>query len=196
MNDGPGAVGEDIGAKFKAAWEVFSTTCGRFLAPEASYQAWFAHYLISQFGIDRVAREPNFKHKQFADGQYRERIPGGEVKLDVVVTRVPGIHLPHYALVEAPSIRRIGDLAVISELKVAATQGGGLDHSEVVRDVWKLAMLLEEARAVGVRQPWAFACILDNHPTRRYNADHLWRRIRELDEHPGVEVLFRRVEPV
>lgn len=49
-----------IGAKFRAAGEVFARTCAAAVAPEATFQAWFAHYLISQFGIDRVAREPIF----------------------------------------------------------------------------------------------------------------------------------------
>jgi hypothetical protein len=44
---------ENIDAKFRAAWEVFGRTCAGAVAPEATFQAWFAHYLISQFGIDR-----------------------------------------------------------------------------------------------------------------------------------------------
>ena len=78
--------GEDVATKFEAAWSVFGQTCSKFVAPEASYQAWFAHYLITQFGIDRVAREPIFKHLHFAS-EWRGNLPGGEVKLDVVVTR-------------------------------------------------------------------------------------------------------------
>ena len=45
--------GEELAAKFEAAWLVFGQTCSHFVAPEATYQVWFAHYLISQFGIDR-----------------------------------------------------------------------------------------------------------------------------------------------
>ncbi len=78
--------GEELAAKFEAAWLVFGRTCSHFVAPEATYQAWFAHYLISQFGIDRVAREPNFKHRHFTS-RWAEHAPGGEVKLNVVVTR-------------------------------------------------------------------------------------------------------------
>ena len=89
--------GEDVAAKFTAAWEVFSRTCGNARAPEATYQAWFAHYLISQFGIDRVAREPTFRHwKMFAPSPFLARFKGQEIKLDVVVTRRPGIDMPHW----------------------------------------------------------------------------------------------------
>lgn len=35
---------EDIDAKFRAAWEVFARTCSAAFAPEATFQAWFAHY--------------------------------------------------------------------------------------------------------------------------------------------------------
>lgn len=181
---------EDVGRKFEAAWDVFSQTCAASVAPEATFQAWFAHYLISQFGIDRVAREPIFKHKEFVANQWSPRLRGGEVKLDAVVTRVPGIYLPHYALVDGPSIRRLGDLAVISELKVSATQKGGLDHTEVCRDIWKLSMLLEEAEASGAAMPLAYACILDNHPIKKYDRSHLERRVAEFGQHAGVRVLF------
>jgi len=88
--------GEELAAKFEAAWLVFGQTCSHFVAPDATYQAWFAHYLISQFGIDWVAREPNFKHRHFTS-RWAEHAPGGEVKLNVVVTRQHGLALPHYA---------------------------------------------------------------------------------------------------
>jgi hypothetical protein len=38
---------EDVAKKFEAAWEVFTKTCAGAVAPEATFQAWFAHYLIS-----------------------------------------------------------------------------------------------------------------------------------------------------
>lgn len=183
-------MGEDVGRKFEAAWEVFSRTCAGSVAPEATFQAWFAHYLISQFGIDRVAREPIFKHKEFESNPWSTLLRGGEVKLDAVVTRVPGVYLPHYASVPEPSIKRIGDLAVISELKVSATQKGGLDHTEVCRDIWKLSMLLEEAEVKKRPRPLAYACILDNHPDRSYNRVHLERRLAKAGQHAGVRVLF------
>ena len=86
---------EDFDLKFRAAWDVFAPTCAASIAPEATYQVWFAHYLISQFGIDRVAREVIFRHKYF-DSPYRNRLRGDESKLDAIVTRTPGINLPHY----------------------------------------------------------------------------------------------------
>ncbi|NMM25542.1 MAG: hypothetical protein HHJ11_19065 [Phycicoccus sp.] len=119
---------EDVAAKFEAAWEVFARTCANAVAPEATFQAWFAHYLISHFGIDRVAREPIFKHLH-PDSQWQALVPGGEVKLDAGVMRKPGVNLPHYIL-RAPDkdggltgMMSLADLAVISELKVAAIAG-------------------------------------------------------------------------
>jgi hypothetical protein len=61
---------KNIDAKFRAAWEVFARTCAAAVAPEATFQAWFAHYLLSQFGIDRAAPGPIFKHALLAQ-------PGG-----------------------------------------------------------------------------------------------------------------------
>lgn len=190
-SDGP----EPIADKFVAAWEVFARTCGQYLAPEATYQAWFAHYLISQFGVDRVAREPGIKHKHFVHEPWSAKVRGSHVRLDAVVTRTPGIHLPRYS-----PIYRSGDttglgvlrrLAVISELKVAATTGEGLDHTEVARDVWKLSLLLSEYERVfpGQPTPLAFACVLDNHPTRTYRWDYLDQVIDATGKHQGVTVL-------
>ena len=67
---------EDVAAKFEAAWEVFARTCAHAVAPEATFQAWFAHYLISQFGSDRVAREPIFKHLH-ADWKWQALLRAG-----------------------------------------------------------------------------------------------------------------------
>ena len=158
--------GEDVAAKFTAAWEVFSRTCTAAVAPEATFQAWFAHYLISQFGIDRVAREPNFGHRtMFAPSPFVGRFQGQEIKLDVVVTRRPGIDMPHWVHrrdSKHGGTALLGDLAVISELKVASTRGKGLGYTAVCRDVWKLSMLLGEADRHVLEAPLAYVCILDN----------------------------------
>lgn len=177
--DEPHRPGEDVAAKFTAAWEVFSRTCTAAVAPEATFQAWFAHYLISQFGIDRVAREPDFGVDHLGP-PWRARFPGQSVMVDIVVTRTPGIDLPRRALLveDRTGTRRLADLAVISELKVASTQGEGLDYTEVCKDVWKLSMLLGEADRHGLEAPLAYVCILDN-AKRRFRLSHLHHRLVE-----------------
>lgn len=182
---------ENFDLKFRAAWDVFASTCAASVAPEATYQVWFAHYLISQFGIDRVAREPNFKHSRFRSS-YRDKLRGNEVKIDVVVSRDPGIDLPHYIHREGVGEGGIGalnQLAVIAELKVSATQGEGLDHTEVCMDFWKLSMLLEEADHIGIEAPLAYVCILDNHRSKRYNFDWLAQRLDREGFDPRVRML-------
>lgn len=185
--------GEKVAAKFEAAWSVFGQTCSHFVAPEATYQAWFAHYLISQFGIDRVAREPNFKHRHFTS-PWAEHVAGGEVKLDVVVTRQHGLALPHYVHRGGlgDGLHTLVDVAIISELKVAATQGEGLSHTEVAQDVYKLSMLLDEMERrdlVGPR-PLAYFCLLDNRVGHRYNREWLTKRLSSVAAHEGVKILF------
>jgi hypothetical protein len=186
---------ENIDAKFRAAWEVFARTCAGAVAPEATFQAWFAHYLISQFGIDRVAREPIFKHKDLGS-TWQNMVPGGEIKLDAVVLREPGVHLPHYVhrVGASPSdltgMATLADLVVISELKVASTAGGGLDHREVAQDVYKLSLLLEEAGRRAIAEPLAYVGILDNNPRKRYRREGLDRRLAMLDHHPRVQLLW------
>lgn len=183
---------EDVAAKFVAAWEVFSRTCAATVAPEATYQAWFAHYLISQFGIDRVAREPDFGHHSFTSPLV-ERFKGHQVMLDAVLTRQPGIIMPRRAHREGRDIGGLpllGDLAVIAELKISCTQGQGLAHTEVARDFWKLSMLLTEADRHSLPAPRAYVCVLDNHPTRTYNREWLLTRLADDPVDDRVQLLF------
>lgn len=194
---------EEIDMKFQAAWGVFATTCSRFLAPEPTYQAWFAHYLISQFGIDRVAREPMVKKQHFFDSPWKAMVEGDHVRLDAVVTRDPGVHLPHYAnrrdrAGDGSGLERLRCMAVISELKVTATQGDGQDHREVARDAYKLSMLLDELERSGVPEadlPLAYLCVLDNHPTKVYDRSRLERRFAALPRDPRVTVLLHPAKP-
>lgn len=188
---------ESVSGKFEAAWEVFAKTCSRFAAPEPTYQAWFAHYLISQFGIDRVAREPMIKKAAFEETAWKAKVRGDHVRLDVVVMREPGVHLPHYAnrLDRSPDgsgLQRLRRMAVISELKVTATQGDGQSHTEVARDAYKLSMLLDELSRSGVpddQLPLAYLCVLDNHPTKTYSAMALRKHDERERWHPRVRLL-------
>lgn len=188
---------EDIAGKFRAAWGVFASTCAQFIAPEPTYQAWFAHYLISQFGIDRVAREPMVKKAAFTESAWKAKVVGDHVRLDVVVMSRPGVHLPHYAssIDRAPDgtgLERLRKMAVISELKVMATQGGGQSHTEVARDAYKLSMLLDELdrAAPGQPLPLAYFCVLDNHPRKPYNESALQAHFDRLPHHPNVRLLI------
>lgn len=186
---------ESVDRKFRAAWNVFAQTCSEFWAPEAAYQAWFAHYLITQFGIDRVAREPIIKFAKFSDSPYKEFLRGGEIKLDAVVTRQPGIVMPHYAnglarSADGSSLSLLNELAVISELKVAATQADGIIYREAAKDVYKLSMLLQEQPAEHHR-PLAFVCILDNHPKgEKFDRYHFESLLGQVPPHPDVHILY------
>jgi hypothetical protein len=186
---------EDVAAKFEAAWEVFARTCSKAIAPEATFQAWFAHYLISQFGIDRVAREPVFKHLR-AGSKWQALVPGGEVKLDAVVLGEPGVGLPHYVY-RLPDkdggltgMMTLADLAVISELKVAATAGQGLQHRQVAQDVYKLSMLIEQAEKRELQPPLAYLGILNNNADHSYSRAGLEKRFEAIPHHPAVQILL------
>lgn len=182
---------EPIAQKFEAAWNVFAASCAHLWANEASYQAWFAHYLIGQFGIDRVGREAIINEKHF------EHNAGvGEVRPDAVVSRQPGIMLPHYANGVARSTDRSGigilkHLAVISELKVGATTASGLSRSAILSDVIKLGRLLNELHlsAPGAGMPLAYVCVLDNHTRKRFSVEALEHEVVTGGYHPGVKLI-------
>lgn len=186
--------GEQVANKFEAAWRVFAQTCGHFWAPEPSYQAWFAHYLISQFGIDRVAREPLIHIKPFSDSPLKAKVGGGEVRPDVVVTRNPGIVMPHYAnrlgkATDESGLGLLKELAVISELKVGATTQSGLSLKSLIRDVDKLSLLLAEfqLKHPGIAVPLAYVCVLDNHGSKSFDPGVLQAYCDA--EAPGIRLL-------
>ena len=89
----------------------------------------------------------------------------------------------------------LADLAVISELKIGATAGGGLDHREVAQDVYKLSLLLEEAERRSIELPLAYVGILDNNARRKYRREGLEKRLRSVAHHPGVQLLWFSTTP-
>ena len=84
----------------------------------------------------------------------------------------------------------LADLAVISELKVGATAGQGLDHKEVAQDMYKLSMLLEQAERRGLQPPLAYFGILDNNVGRGYRRAGLDKRFEAIPHHPDVRILM------
>ena len=187
---------EPIKQKFEAAWNVFAASCGHLWANEASYQAWFAHYLIGQFGIDRVGREVIINEKYFTHS------PGmGEVRPDAVVARKPGIMIPHYANAEARASDESGigilrHLAVISELKVGASTGNGLQRRAILADVVKLGRLLDEHSRLSPSEPvpLAYVCVLDNHHRKTFDLQTLKAEVQEGAYHSGVRLLVTSAE--
>lgn len=177
----------DTDQKVRAAWNDFATACTGVVAPEATFQAWLAYFMIGEFGLDRVAREPDFGTSTLTS-PWRNHFKGHSVNVDLVVTRTPGIYLPRRAqLTDRSGVSRLGDLAVISELKVASTTMRGLTHTEVARDFWKLSMLLEAAEDRGLEVPLAYVCVLNNHAQHPYDLKHLNEIVLAAEEaHPRV----------
>lgn len=137
------------------------------------------------------------KKAAFEESAWKAKVLGDHVRLDVVVMSRPGVHLPHYAsrIDRAPDgtgLQRLWSMAVISELKVTATQGAGQSHTEVARDAYKLSMLLDEVERSepGRALPLAYLCVLDNHPHKSYNLGALQAHFERVAHHPNVQVLI------
>lgn len=71
---------------------------------EATYQVWFAHYLISLFGIDRVAREPASRTRTSSQASTTLLLRDSRLgmRFDVIVLDGPGL------------ISRIGGCATVT----------------------------------------------------------------------------------
>lgn len=197
------AIAQPDRERLLAAWNEFGAACRDTIAPEATYQAWFAHFLIEQFGLLKVVREVDFgaRHLHADD---RPDFAGSDLRLDVCVLRSDEhVYLPHRSALGDPSTPEgyaahsglgcLKDLTVITELKVAASVTNGLPYAQINRDARKLQAILTAGRDhplnAGHSMPIAFMCVLDNHPTWRLNRTILTRYQEETGSASGIEWL-------
>lgn len=186
---------------FEDAWRTLSESCSDTIAPEATYQAWLAHFVIERLDLLRVVREVDFGARHLG-GAAQEHFRGSNLMVDVLVLREPIVNLPRRAALgqkELPGglpnprsgLARLKDFSVITELKVSATQMGGLDYGEVLQDFRKLSHILDaaERQYPGQPLPAAFVGVLDNHPKRRFNFALLQERVLAAGVRPDVRLL-------
>lgn len=194
----PGLPDAGDGAAFVAAWDEFATRCASTVAPEATYQAWLAHFLIERMELLRVVREVDFGARHLLPDD-QTVFTGSNLMVDITILREPLVHLPRRAALARGTLpdgtpdpksglQRLADFAVVTELKVASSQIEGLDTTEVVRDFQKLSALLNAAERHYPSNPLpaAFVGVLDNHPTRRLNVPRLQARLAYLSIRPDV----------
>lgn len=190
---------------FTQAWRDFTSATCTTVAPEATYQAWLAHFAIARFGVLRVVREIDFGTRYF--GMHQPRFRGPSVMIDIAVLRnvtadPPHVYLPRRSWLAARStefdersprsgLARLAELSIITELKVASTQGGGLDYKEVVQDFIKLSVILDRAHALFAESlpPVAYVGVFDNHPTKKFNFDLLRARLDAAKVRSDVHLL-------
>jgi len=192
-------------ARFERAWKQFTRLTSPTVAPEATYQAWLAHFAMEHFGVLRVVREVDFGTRYF--GVHQQRFPGPNVMIDIAVlretlTETPIVHLPRRSWLGPRSseldemsprsgLGRLKDLSVITELKVSSAQGEGLDYGEVLQDFIKLSAILDRAESVYPENPLPEACVgvFDNHPARRFNFDLLRDKVAASAVRSDVRLL-------
>ena len=81
---------------FAGAWAAFTETCAATVAPEATYQAWLAHFLMERIELLRVVREVDFGARHLLP-QDTEVFTGSNLMVDITVLRAPLVHLPRRA---------------------------------------------------------------------------------------------------
>jgi hypothetical protein len=186
---------------FRAAWEEFASACHDTVAPEATYQAWLAHFVIGRTALLRVVREVDFGAKHLLPDD-TERFRGYSLMVDITVLREPLVHLPRRAGLRVgpvpdgtpgpeSGLQRLAEFSLVSELKVASSQIGGLKPASVLRDAQKLSALLNAAERdyPASPVPAAFVCVLNNHPTRRIDVEALRDRAGALGIRPDLQLL-------
>jgi hypothetical protein len=71
---------------FEAAWREFTGACADTVAPEATYQAWLAHFVIRRVGLLRVVREVDFGARHLGPAA-AERFSGHNLMVDLLIPR-------------------------------------------------------------------------------------------------------------
>jgi hypothetical protein len=188
-------------AVFEAAWDDFMWTCATTVAPEATYQAWLAHFVIERLDLLRVVREVDFGSRHLGPAA-AEHFTGHNLMVDLLILREPVVNLPRRAALAQKNLpdgtpnprsglARLADFSVITELKVSATQMEGLDYGEVLRDFRKLSAILDAAQAQYPDRPLpaAYVGVFANAARPRFNFDLLARKIREARLRPDVKLL-------
>ncbi len=194
----------DTRSRFVRAWKRFAQETSGTVAPEATYQAWFAHFLIEEFGLLRVVREVDFGARHLHPDDQRT-FDGNNLRLDICILRSSeDVYLPHRSALGDPAtsegyaahsgLGRLKDLAVISELKIGSSVTGGLPYAQINRDARKMQALMAAARehplGKGHPMPMAFMCVLDNHRTWRLNRQILNRYQQRYSTTDGIEWLI------
>ncbi len=188
--------------EFRIAWAEFAATCWDTVAPEATYQAWLAHFLMKRLGVLSVVREVDFGARHLGP-RVAEGLQRHHLMLDVVVLRKPIVYLPRRSALTDPSLpdgspnprsglARLQDFSVVCELKVSSTRFEGHDYSEMVKDFLKLTAILNAAEKIYPKHQLPAACIgiLGNHRTRRFDLRHLMRRLSEHTVREDLEIAY------
>ena len=186
---------------FEAAWREFTQECVETVAPEATYQAWLAHFTMTRLGPLHVVREVDFGARHLSPEAATSFKPVGNLMLDMVILRQPLVSLPRRAtlgLRDLPpgpinprsGLGRLADFSVITELKVSATQIVGIKQGQVIRDFQKLSAILRAAESAYPNRPLpaAYVGVFANSTRPRFNFDLLRRRLAEADLHPALRM--------
>jgi hypothetical protein len=186
---------------FEKAWQEMARATADTIAPEATYQAWLAHFVIQRVGLLQVVREVDFGSRHLGE-RAATRFRGSNLMVDLLILREPVVNLPRRAALAVKDLpdgqpnprsglARLKDFSVITELKVSATQIGGLDYTEVVRDFEKLSAILNAAEAQYPENPLpsAYVGVLNNRSKPRFNFEYLQERLDAADIRPDVKPL-------
>ena len=188
-------------AAFEAAWEDFTRVCATTIAPEATYQAWLAHFVIQRLDLLRVVREVDFGARHLGPVA-AQHFPGHNLMVDLLILREPVVNLPRRAALAQKNLpdgtpnpksglARLADFSVITEFKVSASQIEGLDYGEVLRDFLKLSAILDAAERQYPDRPLpaAYVGVFANQVRPRFNFALLASKIHESGVRDDVRLL-------
>src|SRR4051794_533918 len=89
----PAMTADGDAATYVEVWHEFTAACAQTVAPEATYQAWLAHFAINRYGLLRVVPEVDFGSRHLGQDA-AVSFAGHNLMVDVVILREPTVNLP------------------------------------------------------------------------------------------------------
>ena len=169
--------------RFELAVSSFGHSCFDLCAREASFQAWYASCVIEEFALSRVYREIDFPKQDLFDGLSEDGLSDGfrlapdqtrgAINPDLVVSWFPDLQARtgvtrHMRIHSCTAMLR--DIAIVSELKVAAIMKNPGQRKAMFADLGKLLAFLRchakrDQDELPDRSIAAYLVFLDNYVT-------------------------------
>lgn len=186
---------------YEDAWRELAAQCHDTAAPDASYRAWLAHFLMARLTPLHVVREVDFGAWPVPPTVAGGRRAVGNPVVEMLTLRRPLASVPRpatVAVVDAPDgpanprsgLARLADFSVITELKVTGARTSGLGYGEVVSGCHKLSAILDAAEAAYPDEPLpaAYVGVFVNVMKPVFSFDLLRRRLRETRLRPDLHL--------
>ena len=175
---------ENFARRFEIATENFCRSCFDMRANEKAFQAWFASYVIQEFGLSRVYREIHLEKNQLfqacgekKDGRFNS-FNGNELFPDISISWRTNIDARHTVPREKSNLNQkvedfLSEFAIVSEFKITSSTQDPTPRADIIKDIKKLMFISSVKKENEPIRMKTYLILLDNHETKRYKPKYM-----------------------